>query len=176
MRKRLILLIMFLLQSSFLINMQGSGNPKNTDINSMSEWQPKGMIKYIRLYLLEWNTKRKFAVSCDQMKEYYEHYFTIQPHVFNETFIDYSDCIIKLSSGQTEDHYQSHLLNSLVEIKFYNAPIVSICFDIKGNYYFNGTWYEMKDDLYYILFEYFSDVIVPDNVLKKAREGYSGGN
>ncbi len=129
----------------------------------------------LKIYLIKWNKRRGFAIGFRNFKEYYEYYFETNGSDLYKMFDDYEDCINKLTSSDTIPYKKATLYNSLVEIQFKNGKIVEIYFDIKGHYFFQRKWYKMNNDLYYLLFKYFSNYVVPGNVLKKTEKNYKGG-
>ena len=126
-------------------------------------------IRNVKYYFMEWQKRRRFAVGFNQIKDLHEFYSEISGDRLCGLYNDYDDCLTKLYSNDTILRNKT-FLNSLVEINFVNGKTIDIYFDIKGNYYYNQQWYKINNDLYYNLFRYFSDVIIPKNVLRKAKE------
>ena len=134
-----------------------------------------GKVDSVQMYLIEWNKKRRFAVGMRNFREHHEHYFKTDGLVFYRMFDDYQDCVNKLSSRDTVMYDNGTLLNSLIELKFQDGNTVEIFFDIRGNYFFNDSWYKMHDDFYFILFRYFSNLIIPNGLLDEAKRNLNEG-
>lgn len=127
-------------------------------------------IDSVKIYLIDWNKKYKYAIGIENFKKYYQHSFQTDGTDFKTMFLDYTDCVNKLNSKSSiTKERKTKLLNSLVEFQFSNDSIVSVFFDIKGNYYFNGEWHQMNNELYYLLFKYFSNEIIPLQILDSAK-------
>jgi len=130
----------------------------------------------IKIYLIDWNKKYKFAIGIENFKEYYQHYFKTDGTDFKTMFLDYADCVEKLNSKSNIAHERkTKLLNSLVELHFNDGKVLEVFFDIKGNYYFQGEWHVMNNGLYYLLFKYFSNEIIPQQILDNAKSNFKDG-
>jgi hypothetical protein len=145
--------------------------------DSVYEFQIEGMdsteVDSISVYFLEWKKKRRFAIGFHQIVKYHEHYYKTSGLYFYMMFDDYYDCYKKLSSWQKLEDGEESFLNSLVEFRF-DTKVIRVYFDIEGHYYFNGQWYRPNYTMYYLLFRYFSDEIIPQTVLQKAKENSNG--
>jgi len=128
-------------------------------------------IEKIKIYLINSNAKYRSAIGIEDFKANYQYYFETSGDILYKMFYDYNDCIDKLKT-KTSIIYEreTKLLNSLVELQFSEQKVIQIYFDIKGNYYFMGDWHKMNNELYYILFKYFSNEILPQKILGLSRK------
>ncbi len=124
-------------------------------------------INDVEIYTIKWNAKYKFARSINNFKEYHHYYMRIGASDFNIMFLNYDDFVLTMNKNDTI--CCGNFLNSLVEFTFENKKTLSVFFDIKGNYYFQGKWHKINNSMYYLLFQYFSDIIIPQSILDNAK-------
>jgi len=139
----------------------------------MSIGQDINDIESISIHSMRWNVNRPFIPSTENFKEFSYFVFTTSDTGLETFFNDYDDCVESLSAdwNLTVEHSR---INSLVELYFLDGQMLELFFDTKGNYFFQGKWYNMHDEFYYTLFQYFSDVLIPEDVLKKAEISFRG--
>lgn len=120
--------------------------------------------------MISWNTKYRLARTTDNFKEYHLFYFKIDGTDLSNMFDDTDDFDKKLSSSKilNEDNKR---LNAMVELKF-KDKIIPIFFDNNGNYNYNGKWYVRHDGMYFLLFKYFSDELIPNSILNKSKDNF----
>jgi hypothetical protein len=131
----------------------------------------------IRIYAVSWNTKYKLARTTENIKKTHLYYFKSKESWVNIMFDGYKDCIQKLSNRKEierpENYSGSKVKTRLyVEILFNPKKIIKIYFDNEGNYYFMNKWYVKNNGLYYLLFNYFSDEIIPETTLNSAKNNF----
>lgn len=127
----------------------------------------------IKIYSASWNTKYLIPRGIKNIKELHSYFFQTDGSNLNLMFLDYEDCKTKLSEQKLlPDSLQAKIINSLVEFYFDKEHYVSIYFDNRGNYYFNEKWHVKSNELYYLLFKYFSNEIVPQKTLEEAKLDY----
>ena len=101
-------------------------------------------------------------------------YIRTSGYVFADIYDDYysakkiisNNSIINDSLGQNR-----YLINSMVKFNFQEGTIV-IYFDYKGNYFYDDCWYNIDYNLYYNLFKYFSDELIPKATIEEAKNKY----
>jgi hypothetical protein len=134
-------------------------------------------VRSIKMYSVEWKLMTKFPYTIDNFKKYYKYYFETKKHDLEVMFMDYNDCVGKLSSQKElilpdSISGETKKINALIELTFDKEKTVSLFFDSRGNYYFQNKWHVKNDGLYYLLFKYFSDVIIHQAVIEDAEKNY----
>lgn len=134
-------------------------------------------IKKVKIYLVEWNINTKLPYTIKNFKKFYRYYFEINKCDFDDLFFDYAECIEMLSSQKSisSDTAASNFVRDYVEIRFLKGKKVKLYFDIIGNYYFKNKWYSRNDSLYYALFKYFSDLLIPQKIISQAKINFLKG-
>jgi len=130
-------------------------------------------INSIKIYSVEWNLKSKIPYTIDNFKNYYKYYFETKENDLENMFLDYNDCVEKLASQKElilSDSIKTKKINALVELAFGKNKKVELFFDYKGNFYFRNKWHARNDGLYYILFKYFSNVIISQPSIEEAKQ------
>ncbi len=138
--------------------------------------QPKvAEINKIKIYAVSWNAKSKLAHTIYNIKKYHTYFFQTEEIELNNMFIDYNDCVSKLSSREslfTSDTVKKVTTKVLAELHFGNKKVISLFFDQQGNYFYANKWHKINSELYYLLFKYFSNEIVPQTTLDEAKRNY----
>ena len=130
-------------------------------------------VESIKIYAVSWNALYTMPRKIDNIKKTHIYYFETKDSDFEKMFLDYSDCINKLSSQKElalKDSIKKNRTNVLAELYFGNKKVVSIFFDNDGNYYFTDKWHVKNYGLYYLLFKYFSNEIIPQAVINDAKK------
>lgn len=127
-------------------------------------------VSQVQVYAVSWDAKYNLARNPKNIKQYHIFYFKNgNTEDFNKMFLDYNDCNDKLSKQKVmSDSTANRFVNMLVEISF-GKKKVSVCFDRQGNFFYNNLWHVKSNELYYLLFKYFSNEIVPPKVLEEAK-------
>lgn len=135
--------------------------------------QKEAAINQIETFAVSWDAKYNLARNPKNIKQYHEFYFRNgNTEDFNKMFLDYNDCVEKLTKQKTlTDSSSNRFVNVLVEISF-GKKIVSVCFDRQGNFFYGNTWHVKSNEMYYLLFKYFSGEIVPPKVLEETKSNY----
>lgn len=128
-------------------------------------------IDSIKMYAVRWNGKTPYAKNVDGIKKLPKYYFATSGSSLNSFFVDYEDCVNKLSNDKTITTSQN-LLNVVVVLIFNNGNKVEIGFDTKGNYFFKEKWHSINYEFYYTLFKYFSNEIIPGKILYESKKKY----
>lgn len=127
----------------------------------------------VKIYAIKWNGKYPFARNPEGLKKFPKFYFETNGSRLNTFFIDYDDCIKKLQNEKNQIK-EGGFLVSLVILVFSDKKQAEISFDSDGNYFTNGKWYKVNNELYYTLFKYFSNEIISEKTLKGCKEKYRG--
>ncbi|MBA3680508.1 MAG: hypothetical protein H0W73_05000 [Bacteroidetes bacterium] len=132
--------------------------------------------KKIKIYSISWNTAYKLARTTKNIKQKYIYYFETDVTWLDVMFLNYEDCIEKLSKqkviASADSLSKAIRTNVLVELCFPNKRIVKVYFNNEGDFYFNGNWHKRNDGFYYLLFKYFSDEIIPPTTFQEAKKNY----
>ncbi|MGQ0828677.1 MAG: hypothetical protein ACT4ON_09805 [Bacteroidota bacterium] len=131
-------------------------------------------ITYIKIYSVEWNLKSKLAYTIDNFKDRYRYYFEYKENNLETMFIDYDDCIEKLSSQKiiSSDSASEDMIRDYVELYFGKKKKIELFFDYKGNYYFQKKWHSRNDGFYYTLFKYFSNEMISKKLIEEAKKNF----
>lgn len=135
-------------------------------------------IKEVYIYLREWNATYVRAGTSRNFKDenIYSCFFKQKNCDFSLMFDDFIDCDKKLKSSEIIDSIGTYRgINSMVEMYFTNNKTITLCFDGLGNYLYFEKWYKCNYNLYYLLFKYFSNELIPIKTLKKAKNKFNGG-
>lgn len=127
---------------------------------------PPSEIRKVKMYFVTWSSHYKLPRSIENFKKYHIFSFETKSIDFETIFSDALDFEDFISKCEVDTNNNTRLLNSMVELHFKKAKVVKLFFDIKGNFFYAGVWYEKNDDFYYLLFRYFSDNIVPESNLE----------
>jgi len=87
-------------------------------------------------------------------------------------FDDYEDCVEKLHSQDTIQVLSNNkkiLVNVLVELSF-GEERVDLYFLRTGDYLLDNIVYKRNSGLYFSLFKYFSNELIPEDILLKSKE------
>lgn len=135
--------------------------------------QKANAVTKIQVYAVSWDAKYNLARNPKNIKQYHEFYFKNgNAEDFNNMFLDYKDCVEKLSTQKAlSDSVSNRFVNALVEISF-GKKTLSICFDKQGNFYFNNVWHTRNNELFFMLFKYFSNEIISQKVLEETKDKY----
>lgn len=130
-------------------------------------------ISQVQVYAVSWDAKYNLARNPKNIKQFHEFYFKNgNTEDFNKMFLDYNDCVEKLTKQKTlTDSSSNRFVNALVEISF-GKKKVSVCFDRQGNFFYGNMWHVKSNELYYLLFKYFTGEIVPPKILEETKSNY----
>ena len=133
---------------------------------SYTQNKQSGITK-IKIYMVKWNSRYTIVRNIENIKNSYLYIFEMKDNELYNYFDDYTDGDNKLKSQDTTN-FKYNSCNILVEIYFKKKKL-SLYFKNTGEYYFNGLWYKINSGLYYNLFSYFSEELIPPETLKKAK-------
>jgi hypothetical protein len=120
-------------------------------------------IKKIKLYMVPWDIKSKFAFTVENLKDRYDYFFEAKPMEIDSSFLDYEDSNETLiSQKQLPDSISINRTGvvAYAKIIFPRNKKIKIYLDRNGNYFFKNKWHYRNDELYNILFKYFSEYLV----------------
>lgn len=121
----------------------------------------------VKMYLVEWNTKYTVIRTIKNIKETHLFYVESKETDLNDIFLNYDDCIKKLSSQDTLSGLSAGT-NAYVEICF-KTKVAKLYFKDTGEYFYAGNWHKCNSALFYHLFRYFSNDLVNKAALDKAK-------
>ena len=129
-------------------------------------------VSNVKIYMVRWNAKYSLIRTVENIKENNICFFESSAIDLTKMFRDYQDCVNKLKSQDTikKNNILSHICVELV----FDKNIVSIFFSLSGDFYFENQWHKMNPGLYYYLFRYFSDEIIPPDTFSKAKLNTKG--
>lgn len=130
----------------------------------------------VKIYCVSWNTNYKLARTTENIEKKYIYYFETDAVWLNVMFLNYEDCIEKLSKQQIiaspDTVIKAIRTNILAELHFSDNKIVKVYFNNQGDFYFNKKWHKRKDNFYYFLFKYLSDEIIPPTTFQEVKKNY----
>jgi len=127
----------------------------------------------IKIYASSWNSKYLIPRTIKNIKELHSYYFKSDANDLFPMFSDFEDCKEKLSKQKIlPDSLHAIIINSLVEISFSKKKVIRIYFDMRGNFYYQDKWHKRNNELYYLLFKYFSNEIIPQKTLEECKAKY----
>jgi hypothetical protein len=135
---------------------------------SFSQMNSETGITKIKMYMMRWNVKYRIVPEISNIKDNYEYYFESNGSYLRNMFIDYQDCDKKLKSQRKLGMEDMTIAYVCVELFFKRKKITLYFCDEIYNY--KGNWYEMHPGLYYYLFFPFSNSIISNETLNKAKE------
>lgn len=130
-------------------------------------------IDSIEIYAIRWQPGRPYARSPKNFKDLSEFYFSTSEIYLNVFYTDYDEFFSNLDSRLIARD-SIHYLNSMVILTFVNKKKLVLYFDLNGNYFFNDKWHMVQPELYYVLFRYFSNIIIPSSTLDYCKKKYRG--
>lgn len=143
--------------------------------------QPKEKIdKTIKIYAVSWQKAYRLARTINNIRQNYIYYFETEAVWLNKMFLNYEDCINQLASQSeviTSDTVSGKFkrTNVLVELYYSDTKVVSLYFNDEGDFYFQDKWHTRNDELYYSLFRYFSDELIPASTLELSKKNHKDG-
>lgn len=129
--------------------------------------QIKKELKKINIYLVEWDANYRTPRRIENIKKMSHYNFETNFIEFENLFSDFDDMHKYLLSCPQDSLNYSVGVNALVEFCFKNKKTVQLYFVNNGSYYYNEKWYLLNEELYFKLFNYFSNVLIPEVTLKK---------
>ena len=130
-------------------------------------------IENVKLYCTGWKATHCTLYTCENIKETNDYYFESSSTKLYNMFHDSADAAEKLSQRKIyleADTAIGHNVYYLAEVYFTNNKMISIGFDVDGNYFFNGHWHIKHDALFYALFCFLSNEIVSPTALDQAKK------
>jgi len=125
-------------------------------------------ISIVKIYLVKWDSRYTLIRTISNIKETALFYFETKDVDLHEMFYDYKDCISKLKSQEKIIESISATTNVCVEM-YFGKKVVKLYFKNSGEYYFEDSWYKMNSALYYYLFLFFSNELIPHETLEIAK-------
>jgi hypothetical protein len=129
--------------------------------------QKNKSLSSVKMYLVNWDARYTLPMTINNIKENNEYYFETDGTDFSELFESYLDLITFLEKNIKIEDKKDISAQACVEFCF-GKKIVSLFFIGSGEFYYNGSWYNMNAELYYKLFCHFSNRIMPEKTLIKA--------
>ena len=127
------------------------------------------VVPVINIYFVKWDAIYKVDIDSGSILKKYKYFFSAKGYDFENMFFDYEDCLIKLNSSNTIQK-EVCSVRSCVEFNYKDYPSFRIYFDNDGNYLFKGKWHAFVPNLYFYLFKYFSEELVPPDKLVIAKK------
>lgn len=125
-------------------------------------------IKEVNIYIRCHDAKVPILATTDNyLKEkLFNYIFKLDGLELGVVSDNYNQFIEYLTDNSIINNNVNRYINSCVVFKYSFSRKIIVYFDNQGNYYFNGDWYEPDYYLYVNLFKFFSDELIPNNVLK----------
>lgn len=124
----------------------------------------------VKIYLESWKSRPRLPVDIYNIKENYSFYFETEYIYIRGVDLCYEEISVFLKENAKFENKKNDAANICVEFCFAAEENIFIYFDNFGNYYYNGFWYKMNNELYFALFCYFSNDLIPIQILQKAKE------
>jgi len=140
--------------------------------SSFAQKDSSSVIEKTIIYLRDWDARYKIPGTPANFKNerIFEFQFAVNSGDLSGLFDNYSDFKTKLSSSDTIASFDFiREINALVEFVFSDGKVEEVSFDAEGNYANDGKWYKCNYSFYYSLFRFFSNDIVPNKTLNKAK-------
>jgi hypothetical protein len=127
-------------------------------------------IKDINIFIRHHNARYPILATTDNfMKEkLYQYTFNLDGLELGVVADNFNQFKKELMDGEKLINKEKLFINSCVEINYSFMRKIIIYFDKRGNYYFEGFWYKPNYSLYYKLFKYFSNELVPQKTIMVA--------
>jgi len=129
----------------------------------------------IKIYLVDWQSHPTRPYSLENFNGSARYYFETGAEDFHKMFLDASEQNESLESyiEFKDASVKHHSINAMVEF-IYNHDTLIVFFDIDGNYYYKNKWHARHNEMYVLLFKYFSNELIPEKILKAAKKNYRG--
>ena len=137
-------------------------------LTSFKVYEEYDSVVKIKVYMVRWDAKYRIIRTTENIQQNYLYYFEKDGTSLSNMFDDYDDCLLKLQSQSRCQEECSKKASAFVEMVFEDNKVVRLYFKNTGEYYFDGKWYTMNEGLYYYLFRYFSNELIPKRTLSKA--------
>jgi len=125
---------------------------------------------------IPWNSKYGRIHNVQNFKKSYEYYFKTEETDLENMFLDYADCIKKITSQRVLFKDSGKVIvYALVKIQFNKFKKVELYFNWNGDYCFKGVWYKRNSGLYFEIFKYFSDELFSQELLNECHKMSSDG-
>ncbi len=122
----------------------------------------------IKIYLVKWDARYSLPRTIDNIRKNYIYYFETDGSDFDNLFQDSEDLAIFLANNPKLSEPVDIGASVCVEFWF-GRKKTTLFFKNNGDFYYDGSWYEMNAGLYYKLFCHFSNVLIPEATLIKAK-------
>lgn len=122
-----------------------------------------------KMYFVKWDSRYTLIRTTENIKQTKLFYFESIDLDLEDLFADYKDCALKLKSKENEIDSMNTSTNVCVELCF-KRKVIRLFFKNSGEYCFNGKWYRMNPDLYFRLFDCFSNELIPKETLEYAKQ------
>lgn len=135
----------------------------------------KSQVISTKSYLMEWEPKYVLYPSVGDIRQRAQYIFIDNDPDIKLFFSDSASCVEKLKSREEKKAKKRRNYSCLsVDLFFEDSSSISLFFNNNGDYYFDGKWYKMHPGLYYYLFRFFSNSLVPASILEIARKENKG--
>ena len=127
---------------------------------------------HVKMYFCAWERYYSIARLNTNIQELHSFYFESHMSDVMHQFDDYEDCVEKLHSQDTIQVLSNNkkiLVNVLVELSF-GEERVDLYFLRTGDYLLDNIVYKRNSGLYFSLFKYFSNELIPEDILLKSKE------
>lgn len=121
--------------------------------------------KKVKMYLVEHEARYTIVPNISNIKHLYKYYIEIKESDVFDLFDNYADCKNNLMSRDTISN-KYNACTVCAEL-YFGWRKLSVFFMNNGDYYFQGKWYRIYNELYFLLFSPFSN-IVPVETLNAA--------
>lgn len=128
----------------------------------------------IEVSLAKWKAKYVVAKSVLDSADRFEYHFHTSGDNFQRIFSSHKDCVEQLNEWPTDSVQSFREVNAFVRVVFSDSSAISFHVDERGGYYFNGRWHLRNDVMYWAIFQFFSDELVPSAILHEAKEAANG--
>ena len=128
----------------------------------------------IEVSLAKWKAKYLVAKSTLDSADRFEYHFHTSGDNLQRIFSSHEDCVEQLNAWPIDSVQSFREVNAFVRVTFSDSTAISFHVDERGGYYFNGRWHLRNDAMYWAIFQFFSDELVPSAILQEAKEAANG--
>ena len=128
----------------------------------------------IEVSLAKWKAKYLVAKSIMDSADRFEYHFHTSGDNLQRIFSGREDCVEQLNEWPIDSLQSLREVNAFVRVTFSDSTAISFHVDERGGYYFNGQWHLRNDAMYWAIFQFFSDELVPSAILQEAKDAAKG--
>ena len=128
----------------------------------------------IEISLARWKAKYLVAKSVLDSADRFEYHFRTSGDHVQRIFSSREVCVEQLNAWPSDSLQSFREVNAFVRVAFSDSTAITFHVDEHGGYYFNGRWHLRNDVMYWALFQFFSDELVPSAILQEAKEAANG--